>query len=72
MIKNILVIFFIILYSGNLFASEDGECDECAKRKEELCKEECLLVLEEKKVECFELCIKEYCSHKCPEKEAKE
>ncbi len=69
--KNITLFILILANFTNVFAEEKvgekkDQCAECKGRKAEMCHEECALV-KDKKSECIEHCIKEYCSHKCLE-----
>jgi hypothetical protein len=62
---KLLLLFLLTFNLYPVFSEENNsECDECKKRKSELCSEECLLV-DERKAECIASCIGEYCQHKC-------
>ena len=62
MIKRLLL-FFFFTYASTSYALD--KCRECVVRKTNLCSEECLLVKNEKNLECQKDCCYDYCKHQC-------
>lgn len=61
--KFYLLIIFLLLDCSPLLA--ENPCIECAKRKLQMCGEECALVPTTRVKDCQKSCITQYCSHKC-------
>ena len=61
--RNILISIFIFSLAPLSFA--ENTCIDCAKRKLNMCSEECALVPTNRNQDCQKLCITQYCKHKC-------
>ena len=68
--KNLTLLVLFLVIPTSAISEEENQCAECKDRKSEMCSEECTLV-EDKKLECIEHCIKEYCAHKCEREKGK-
>jgi hypothetical protein len=62
--NRLLTILIILCTFKNTSLALDT-CVDCAKRKLNLCSEECATVPIERANDCQKLCVSQYCSHKC-------